>query len=171
LRPAQSKDLRLFLLLPLPLLLLLLLLFIKISVILSDQRESKDLRLHFPISQNQQASFSLKAAFSRDFRWSILVCTVHQCKSEAAETGSFTFVQEDSALASNREIDQLPDERCPECGSGFAKDKAGTGFRRHLLKLPKLDPKTKEPMRDDFTGELIMCGGTRQSWGKGNRTL
>jgi hypothetical protein len=42
-------------------------------------------------------------------------------------------------MASNREIDQLLDEQCPECGSGFAKDRAGRGFRRHLKKLPKIE--------------------------------
>jgi hypothetical protein len=72
-------------------------------------------------------------------------------------------------MASNQEIDQLPDEQCPDCGSGFAKDKAGTGFRRHLKKLPKLDPSTKKPLRDPVTGDVLMCGGTSQSWGKGNR--
>jgi hypothetical protein len=73
-------------------------------------------------------------------------------------------------MASNQEIDQLPDERCPDCGSGFAKDKAGMGFRRHLKQLPKLDPKTGKPLRDG-QGNLIMCGGTSESWGKGNRSL
>jgi hypothetical protein len=45
-------------------------------------------------------------------------------------------------------------ERCPECGSCFATDKAGSGFRRHLMKLLKLDPQTGEPLRDD-QGNLI----------------
>jgi hypothetical protein len=72
-------------------------------------------------------------------------------------------------MASNQDIDQLPDERCPDCGSGFAKDKAGIGFRRHLKKLPKLD-KNGNPIPDG-NGGFILCGGTAQSWGKGNRSL
>jgi len=72
-------------------------------------------------------------------------------------------------MASNQEIDQLPDEKCPDCGSGFAQDMTGRGFRRHLEKLPKRDPRTGEPLRDE-SGNLILCGGTDQSWGKGNRS-
>jgi hypothetical protein len=72
-------------------------------------------------------------------------------------------------MASNLEIDQLPDEQCPECGSGFAKDRAGRGFRRHLKKLPKLD-KHRKPIPDG-NGGFIMCGGTDRSWGKGNRDV
>ena len=73
-------------------------------------------------------------------------------------------------MASNREIDKLPDERCPDCRSGFANDKAGIGFRRHLQKLPKLDPSNGKPLRDG-QGNLIVCGGTKQSWGKANRDV
>lgn len=73
-------------------------------------------------------------------------------------------------MASSLEIDQQPGECCPECGSSFAKDKTGNGFRRHLKKLPKLDPRTGEPLTDAATGELIFCGGTKRSWGKGNRS-
>jgi hypothetical protein len=72
-------------------------------------------------------------------------------------------------MASNQEIGQLPDERCPQCGSRFARDLAGRGFRRHLKKLPQLDSKTRKPSKD-ADGNLIMCGGTSKSWGKGNRS-
>jgi hypothetical protein len=72
-------------------------------------------------------------------------------------------------MASNQEIDQLVDEKCPDCGSGFAQDMTGRGFRRHLKKLPKCDPRTREPLKDE-SGNPIICGGTEQSWGKGNRS-
>jgi hypothetical protein len=70
-------------------------------------------------------------------------------------------------MASNEQIDRLPDECCPECGSGFAKDRLGRGFRRHLKKLPKKD-KHGNPI-PDRKGGFTMCGGTSNSWGKGNR--
>ncbi len=72
-------------------------------------------------------------------------------------------------MASNKEIGKLPGGRCPECRGGFAKDKLGRGFRRHLKKLPKLD-KHGNPIPDG-KGGFIMCGGTKKSWGKGNRGL
>jgi hypothetical protein len=71
-------------------------------------------------------------------------------------------------MASIQEIDELPDERCPDCGSGFAKDMAGRGFRRHLRPLPKLDQHVK-PIPDG-RGGFIICGGTKLSWGKGHRS-
>src|SRR5258708_7863770 len=43
------------------------------------------------------------------------------------------------AMASTQEVEHLPDERCPDCGSGFARDLKGIGYRRHLARLPKHD--------------------------------
>ena len=74
-----------------------------------------------------------------------------------------------NALASNKEVEQVPDERCPDCGSGFAEDRKSSGFRRHLEQLPKRDRITKEIIKDT-KGNPFMCGGTSQSWGKGNRS-
>lgn len=71
-------------------------------------------------------------------------------------------------MASTCEVEKMPGEVCPDCGSGFAKDIAGTGYRRHLVKLPKRDPKTHRILTDEH-GRQILCGGTKQSWGKGNR--
>jgi len=73
-------------------------------------------------------------------------------------------------MASNREIDQLRDEQCPDCGSGFASDHAGRGYRRHLEKLPKRDRQTGAVLKDE-QGNPIMCGGSDRSWGKGNRDV
>jgi hypothetical protein len=47
-------------------------------------------------------------------------------------------------MASSREVEEMPKEVCPDSGSGFARDRAGTGYRRHLVKLPKRNPKTGE---------------------------
>jgi len=71
-------------------------------------------------------------------------------------------------MASTEEVEKLPDERCPDCGSGFARDLAGTGYRRHLERLPKRDPKTGKVIK--VNGAEVMCGGTPQSWHKGNRS-
>jgi hypothetical protein len=72
-------------------------------------------------------------------------------------------------MASTQEVAQLTDERCPDCGSGFANDLKGTGFRRHLVSLPKRDRRTGKVLKD-AQGKRIMCGGTKQSWGKGHRS-
>src|SRR4051812_35206974 len=40
-------------------------------------------------------------------------------------------------MAATHEVAQLPDEHCPDCGSGFAMDRKHIGYRRHLQKLPK----------------------------------
>lgn len=79
------------------------------------------------------------------------------------------LILEDNAVASNAEIEKLSDERCPDCGSGFAKDLKGSGYRRHLEKRPKRDRKTNEVLKDAL-GNPILCGGTPQSWGKGGRS-
>jgi hypothetical protein len=74
-------------------------------------------------------------------------------------------------MASALEVTQLPDERCPDCGSRFAqegKDK-GKGVRWHLQALPKRDRKTKRILMDADRNRII-CGGTTQSWGKGHRS-
>ena len=49
----------------------------------------------------------------------------------------------------------------PECGSGFAQDRKGRGFRRHLEKLPKRD-KNGNVLCDE-NGKVVMCGGTLSS--------
>jgi hypothetical protein len=74
-----------------------------------------------------------------------------------------------NALASSKGVEQFPDELCPDCGSGFAKDLKGSGYRWHLLERPKRDPITNETIKD-AQGNRIMCGGTPQSRGKGNRS-
>jgi hypothetical protein len=61
-------------------------------------------------------------------------------------------------MASTMEVENEPFERCPECGSKFARDWKNRGFRRHLERLPKYPPAKG------------LCGGTRQSWGKGHRS-
>jgi hypothetical protein len=72
-------------------------------------------------------------------------------------------------MASNHEIDQQLDELCPDCGSAFAEDKLGRGFRRHLEQLPKRD-RISGAVLKDADGKPILCGGTSRSWGKGNRS-
>lgn len=71
-------------------------------------------------------------------------------------------------MASTRKVDQLLNERCPECGSRFAQDRTGRGFRRHLERLPK-HKAAGEIVRDN-DGNPVMCGGSGQSWDKGNRS-
>jgi len=63
-------------------------------------------------------------------------------------------------MAASSKVAQNGD-RCPECGGGFAKDRACQGFRRHLSRRAKFVA--------DADGNPIMCGGTRQSWGKGGK--
>lgn len=71
-------------------------------------------------------------------------------------------------MASTQEVEQLPDERCPDCGSGFARDLKGIGYRRHLERLPKRD--ADGAIVHDAQGNPIMCGGTGRRWGKGHRS-
>ena len=71
-------------------------------------------------------------------------------------------------MASTREIEQLSDERCPDCGSPFARDLQGKGYRRHLEALPKRDRTSWRIIK--VNGKPVMCGGTANSWGKGNRS-
>jgi hypothetical protein len=71
-------------------------------------------------------------------------------------------------MASTLEVEEMPNEVCPGCGSGFARDRAGIGYRRHLVNLPKRNPKTGEILKDE-QGNEILCGGTKQSWGRGHR--
>jgi hypothetical protein len=71
-------------------------------------------------------------------------------------------------MASTREVG-MSHERCPDCGSGFARDLKGTGVRRHLSALPKRDPAIGEIARDAY-GNPVCCGGTSRSWGKGKRS-
>ena len=70
-------------------------------------------------------------------------------------------------MATTSKVDALPDGICPECGSGFAQDRKGRGFRRHLEKLPKRD-KNGNVLCDE-NGKVVMCGGTLSSWNKGHR--
>jgi hypothetical protein len=69
-------------------------------------------------------------------------------------------------MAATHEVSQLPDERCPDCGSGFAQDRKGIGFRRHLEGLPK---QVNGLIQRDANGDPIICGGTPQSWNKTHR--
>ncbi len=71
-------------------------------------------------------------------------------------------------MASTQEVEQLPEERCPDCGSRFARDLKGIGYRRHLERLPKRD--ATGVIRRDAQGNPVMCGGTGKSWGKGHRS-
>jgi hypothetical protein len=72
-------------------------------------------------------------------------------------------------MASTMEVEQQADERCPDCGSGFARDLKAIGYRRHLERLPKRNRNTGRII-NDFNGNPIICGGTRNRWGKGNRS-
>ena len=70
-------------------------------------------------------------------------------------------------MAATSEVDVLPGGLCPECGSGFARDLKGRGYRRHLEKRPKRD--TRGNYRRDKNGNVVMCGGTLSSWNRGHR--
>jgi len=70
-------------------------------------------------------------------------------------------------MAATREVEHLPDERCPECGSGFAQDLINRGFRRHLERLPKRHPDGTVVV--DAQGNPVICGGTEDSWNKGHQ--
>ena len=70
-------------------------------------------------------------------------------------------------MAATRSVEQLPDERCPDCGSGFARDLKGIGYRRHLERLPKRN--AAGAIVRDAQGNPVMCGGTRNTWDGGNR--
>ena len=70
-------------------------------------------------------------------------------------------------MAATAEVEQLRGGRCPECGSGFARDLAGRGYRRHLEKLPKR--RSDGTILTDAHGDPVMCGGTKESWHKGRR--
>jgi hypothetical protein len=70
-------------------------------------------------------------------------------------------------MAATVEVSRLPNERCPDCGSRFARDLKNIGYRRHLDRLPKRD--SRGNVRRDATGAVIFCGGTAQSWNKGHR--
>ncbi len=70
-------------------------------------------------------------------------------------------------MAATLEVAQLPDERCPDCGSQFARDLKHIGYRRHLERRPKLD--SHGNMILDIQGNPTICGGSMVSWGKGHR--
>lgn len=70
-------------------------------------------------------------------------------------------------MAATHNVEQLPDERCPDCGGGFARDLKGIGYRRHLAALPKRDA-AGEIVRDE-QGNPVFCGGSRKTWDRGNR--
>jgi hypothetical protein len=69
-------------------------------------------------------------------------------------------------MAATYEVAQLPEERCPDCGSGFAKDLKKIGYRRHLEALPK---RINGVIQLDTRGNPVICGGSVQSWNKGHR--
>lgn len=73
-----------------------------------------------------------------------------------------------TSMASTSEVQDLPDERCPDCGSGFARDLKGIGYRRHLERLPKRDSRGR--IIRDAEGNPVMCGGTSRCWGRGHRS-
>ena len=70
-------------------------------------------------------------------------------------------------MAATHNVEQLPEERCPDCGSGFAKDVKQIGYRRHLHARPKL--RNGQPLLDAH-GNPVICGGTALSWDKGHRS-
>jgi hypothetical protein len=69
-------------------------------------------------------------------------------------------------MAATHEVSQLPDERCPDCGSGFAQDRKHIGYRRHLEPRPKL---VNGVIQIGVNGDPTICGGTSESWNKGHR--
>ena len=69
-------------------------------------------------------------------------------------------------MAATRSVEQHGG-RCPECWGGFAEDLVGIGYRRHLEKVPKRRP--DGTIITDDQGIPVMCGGTDESWDKGNR--
>lgn len=71
-------------------------------------------------------------------------------------------------MASTDIVATLPNELCPDCGSPFARDLKGRGFRRHLERRPKKDPITGL-IRTGADGKPMICGGTSLSWGKGEK--
>jgi hypothetical protein len=73
--------------------------------------------------------------------------------------------QENKTMAATNNVETLPDQRCPDCGSGFARDLKGIGYRRHLKALPK-----RNAAPSGGNGTPVICGGTRNSWDKGNRS-
>lgn len=70
-------------------------------------------------------------------------------------------------MAGTIEVSRLPNELCPDCGSGFAQDLKGIGYRRHLERNPKRD--NRGNIIQDAHGNAVICGGTSQSWNKGHR--
>jgi hypothetical protein len=64
-------------------------------------------------------------------------------------------------MAATSEVEAQPGERCSDCGSGFARDLVGRGFRRHLERRPKRRPDGTTIYDDE--GNPLMCGGTENS--------
>jgi hypothetical protein len=60
-------------------------------------------------------------------------------------------------MASTNDVAAQPAERCPDCGSPFARDLKQRGFRRHRERRSK-------------HGSAVVCGGTSDSWGKGGKS-
>jgi hypothetical protein len=69
-------------------------------------------------------------------------------------------------MAATYEVAQLPEERCPDCGSGFARDLKHIGYRRHLEARPK---RVNGVIQRDSRGNPVICGGSARSWNKGHR--
>jgi len=70
-------------------------------------------------------------------------------------------------MAANLSIEQNGGY-CADCRGSFANDLANRGFRKHLAKLPKR--RADGTIMLDDEGHQIMCGGTEQSWDKGNKS-
>jgi hypothetical protein len=88
-------------------------------------------------------------------------------ETEAVLESWVTFLDAEAILmAATYEVAQLPTERCPDCGSGFAEDWKHIGYRRHLEALPK---RINGVIQRDAHGNPVICGGTEQSWNKGHR--
>jgi hypothetical protein len=71
-------------------------------------------------------------------------------------------------MAATDNVERQPDERCPDCGGGFARDLKKIGYRRHLERLQKRD--AAGAIVRDRQGNPIPCGGTPNAWDQGNRS-
>lgn len=82
---------------------------------------------------------------------------VEKQAQETSESDRVLFKGE-SNIAATSEVDELPDGLCPCCGSGFARDIQGIGYRRHLERRPKRD--SRGNILRDENGNEVPCGGT-----------
>jgi hypothetical protein len=70
-------------------------------------------------------------------------------------------------MAATNNVELLPGEICPDCGGRFARDLKGIGYRRHWEARQKLGARGEIILDED--GQPVICGGTADSWDKGNR--